>query len=166
MVTSWAADRLDYFRLGTDSACYHESWNGQAWSTYESLGGIFSGPLAFESWRPNRLDISSAQDLILKCTIDGGVVQLGVLQSLAGNRAVACSTVLPPSWLRGITVLMSLVLGWIMLYSIVPGRERSGLVGRALAGISLVFLLLFLGVPISLMFLVLRPIMLCGIKLG
>lgn len=39
-----------YFGLGTDSALWHESWNGNAWSSYESLGGVFTSNIAVTSW--------------------------------------------------------------------------------------------------------------------
>lgn len=29
-VTAWSANRLDFFGLGTDSAAYHDWWNGAA----------------------------------------------------------------------------------------------------------------------------------------
>ena len=60
-VVAWAANRLDAFVIGTDSALYHKAWDGSAWqpspTAYESLGGIVEGPPEVVSWGPNRLDI-------------------------------------------------------------------------------------------------------------
>lgn len=56
-VSSWAANRLDTFALGTDNALWHKWWDGTGWYGWESLGGmIFSAPTAV-SWGPNRIDV-------------------------------------------------------------------------------------------------------------
>ena len=58
---AWAADRLDAFVAGTDSALYHKAWDGSAWQPsvvdYERLGGVFASPPAVASWGPDRLDV-------------------------------------------------------------------------------------------------------------
>lgn len=45
-VVAWGPNRLDIFVTGTDSALYHKSFNGAAWSPsltgYEYLGGNIS----------------------------------------------------------------------------------------------------------------------------
>ena len=45
-VTAWAANRLDVFVTGTDSALYHKWWDGSAWGPsltgYERMGGVIS----------------------------------------------------------------------------------------------------------------------------
>ncbi|RSM61647.1 hypothetical protein DMB66_24335 [Actinoplanes sp. ATCC 53533] len=45
-VTSWGANRLDIFGLGTDRAMYHKAWTGNAWAPspldWERLGGVFT----------------------------------------------------------------------------------------------------------------------------
>ena len=56
-VSSWAANRLDCFTVGTDRALWHKVWNGSTWSAWESLGGeIYSAPAAVCP-RPDRIDI-------------------------------------------------------------------------------------------------------------
>ena len=55
-VASWAANRLDVFFTGSDSALWHAFFDG-SWHGWESMGGnLASGPAAV-SWGPNRLDI-------------------------------------------------------------------------------------------------------------
>jgi hypothetical protein len=43
---AWSANRLDVFVTGTDSALYHEAWDGSAWrpslTGYENLGVVVS----------------------------------------------------------------------------------------------------------------------------
>lgn len=60
-VTTWSANRLDIFGVGTDNAMYHKAWTGSAWypsvSGWENLGGVFNSPPRVVSWSPNRLDI-------------------------------------------------------------------------------------------------------------
>jgi hypothetical protein len=59
-VTSFAADRVDIFGLGTDNGMYHKAWNGSAWvpePDWDALGGEFSSAPAVVSWGNNRLDI-------------------------------------------------------------------------------------------------------------
>jgi hypothetical protein len=56
-VSSWAANRLDVFVLGTDNAIWHAWWDGTRWNAWESLGPtILSSPAAV-SWGPNRIDL-------------------------------------------------------------------------------------------------------------
>jgi hypothetical protein len=55
-VSSWAANRLDTFVIGQDSAMWHKWWGGSAWSGWESLGGVCMGGPAAVSWGPNRID--------------------------------------------------------------------------------------------------------------
>ena len=55
-VSSWAANRLDCFVVGTDSAMWHRWWDGSAWRGWESLGGICTSAPAAVSWGPNRID--------------------------------------------------------------------------------------------------------------
>src|ERR1700739_5134622 len=60
-VTSWGANRLDIFAVGTDGAMYHKDWDGTQWQpvypVWENLGGDFlSAPWAV-SWGTNRLDV-------------------------------------------------------------------------------------------------------------
>jgi subtilisin family serine protease len=54
--TSWAADRLDAFVIGTDSALWHKYWDGNAWRGWFSQGGVCFQGAAAASWAPNRLD--------------------------------------------------------------------------------------------------------------
>jgi subtilisin family serine protease len=53
---SWAANRLDTFVIGGDSAVYHKYWDGSAWSDWGSLGGYCLSAPAAVSWGPNRID--------------------------------------------------------------------------------------------------------------
>jgi hypothetical protein len=59
--TSWGANRLDIFGLGTENQMYHKAWDGTAWlpspTGWEALGGVFDSPPAVVSWGANRLDI-------------------------------------------------------------------------------------------------------------
>ena len=54
-VASWAANRLDTFVIGEDSAMWHKWWDGN-WSGWESLGGGCAGGPAAVSWEQNRID--------------------------------------------------------------------------------------------------------------
>ncbi len=60
-VTSWGANRLDIFGLGTDHQMFHKAWDGSRWHPspvdWEPLGGKFTSPPAVVAWGPNRLDI-------------------------------------------------------------------------------------------------------------
>ena len=56
-VVAWAADRLDIFVVGTDSALWHRWWDGSNWGGWESLGGILVSPPEVVSWGANRLDV-------------------------------------------------------------------------------------------------------------
>lgn len=57
---AWAANRLDVFVIGTDSALYHKWWNGSAWGPsvtgYEGMGGTILSDAQVVAWGPNRLD--------------------------------------------------------------------------------------------------------------
>ena len=59
-VAAWAANRLDVFAVGTNSALYHKWWNGSAWGPsltgYEAMGGVIQGSPEIVSWGANRLD--------------------------------------------------------------------------------------------------------------
>ncbi len=55
--SSRGPDRLDVFVLGTDSALYHQWWDGTAWSGFESLGGICIDEPRVTSWGSDRLDV-------------------------------------------------------------------------------------------------------------
>jgi hypothetical protein len=55
-VSSWAANRLDCFVRGTDSAMWHKWWNGSAWSGWENLGGVLTSGPAAVSWGQFRID--------------------------------------------------------------------------------------------------------------
>jgi Zn-dependent M28 family amino/carboxypeptidase len=39
-IVAWGPDRLDVFVTGPDAALHHKSWDGNAWSDYETLGGV------------------------------------------------------------------------------------------------------------------------------
>jgi len=54
-ITSWSANRLDFFGRGTDSAAYHKWYNGTAWNGYEDLGGILVGPITAVDWGYDRM---------------------------------------------------------------------------------------------------------------
>src|SRR5262249_46663498 len=55
-VSSWGANRLDCFAVGTDRALWRKWWDGTAWRGWENLGGtIYSQPAAV-SWGVNRID--------------------------------------------------------------------------------------------------------------
>jgi hypothetical protein len=56
-VVAWAANRLDIFVVGTDSALWHRWWDGSSWGGWESLGGILASPPEVVSWEANRLDV-------------------------------------------------------------------------------------------------------------
>ena len=43
--------------LGTDSACWHKWWDGNAWGGWESLGGLLISPPTAVCWGPNRIDL-------------------------------------------------------------------------------------------------------------
>jgi serine protease AprX len=53
---SWAANRLDCFVVGIDSAMWHKWWDGAGWRGWESLGGICEAAPAAVSWGPSRID--------------------------------------------------------------------------------------------------------------
>ncbi|QTE30845.1 M43 family zinc metalloprotease [Pengzhenrongella sicca] len=59
-VVSWAANRIDAFVLGTDTAMYHKWWDGNAWgpgvTDYEYMGGVCMSAPEVAAWGPNRLD--------------------------------------------------------------------------------------------------------------
>jgi hypothetical protein len=59
--TSWGANRLDIFALGSDNSMYHKYWDGGAWGPsqtgWDALGGVFNSPPAAVSWGANRFDI-------------------------------------------------------------------------------------------------------------
>ena len=55
-VSSWAANRLDTFVIGEDSAMWHKWWDGANWNGFESLGGGCAGGPAAVSWEQNRID--------------------------------------------------------------------------------------------------------------
>jgi len=54
---SWAPGRLDVFVRGVDSALYHKSFSGSAWSGWEPLGGRLLGNPHAVTVGPGRLDI-------------------------------------------------------------------------------------------------------------
>ena len=53
---SWAANRLDIFVTGTNSAMWHKWWDGSTWRGWENLGGICVSEPAAVSWGNNRID--------------------------------------------------------------------------------------------------------------
>ena len=54
---SWGLNRIDIFARGQDNGLWHLSWNGSAWSAWQSLGGtLTSGPDA-SSCAPGHLDV-------------------------------------------------------------------------------------------------------------
>jgi len=53
---SWSKDRLDVFGIGSDSALWHNWFNGK-WNTWESLGGVCFGKPKAIAARNGRLDI-------------------------------------------------------------------------------------------------------------
>jgi hypothetical protein len=53
---SWGQGRLDVFGRGTDNGLWHRSWEGNAWSGWESQGGGLSSEPAVVAWGPGRLD--------------------------------------------------------------------------------------------------------------
>ena len=55
-VSSWAANRLDAFVIGTDGALFHKFWNAAAWSGWGSLGGTCISAPAAVSRGPNLID--------------------------------------------------------------------------------------------------------------
>lgn len=54
---SWGPDRIDVFAVGTDSAMYHQVWDGFAWSGWMPIGGSFMSAPTVASWAPGRLDV-------------------------------------------------------------------------------------------------------------
>jgi hypothetical protein len=53
----WGRNRIDIFGVGTDTACWHNWWDGTVWGGWESLGGkIVSQPTAV-SRGPNTIDV-------------------------------------------------------------------------------------------------------------
>jgi uncharacterized repeat protein (TIGR01451 family)/fimbrial isopeptide formation D2 family protein len=50
-------DRVDVFVRGGDGAVWHRSFNGAAWSPYESLGGFIQGDPSAVSWDNGRIDV-------------------------------------------------------------------------------------------------------------
>jgi hypothetical protein len=55
-VSSWAANRLDCFVIGSDNAMWHKWWDRSAWRGWESLGGYCVSAPGAVSWGPNRID--------------------------------------------------------------------------------------------------------------
>ena len=61
--TSWGADRIDVFGIGSDSELYHKYWDGSKWgpadTSLESLapGVVFKTGASAVSWGPNRNDV-------------------------------------------------------------------------------------------------------------
>jgi hypothetical protein len=50
-------NQLSVYTIGTDNALYQKSWNGAAWSAWQSLGGICtSAPSAVAS--ASRVDVA------------------------------------------------------------------------------------------------------------
>jgi peroxiredoxin len=57
-VSSWAAERLDVFMVGTDHALWHKWYqSGLGWSAWESLGGSLTSSPAAVSWSNGRIDV-------------------------------------------------------------------------------------------------------------
>lgn len=54
---SYAPNTLDLFGLGTDSAAYHKSYNGAAWSGWDNLGGVFTSNLVASTWGDDEIDV-------------------------------------------------------------------------------------------------------------
>ncbi len=61
-VSSWGANRLDVFVLGTDNAIWHASWNGTAWSSWDTEGnpGVAISSPAAVSWGTDHIDLFAA----------------------------------------------------------------------------------------------------------
>ncbi len=57
---SWAANRIDVFARGGDSAVWHRSWNGQWEANWNLLGGLIQWAPAVSSWGAGRLDVFAA----------------------------------------------------------------------------------------------------------
>ncbi|KAI1183303.1 hypothetical protein F5B17DRAFT_443543 [Nemania serpens] len=56
-VVSWGPNHIDLFALGPENACYHTSWNGISWSSWENLEGQFTSSIKAVSWAPGRIDL-------------------------------------------------------------------------------------------------------------
>jgi len=54
---SWGSNRIDVFTLGADYAVWHNAWNGSAWSSWHSLGGMFTGRPTAVSAALNQIDV-------------------------------------------------------------------------------------------------------------
>lgn len=62
--TTWAPDRIDYFGIDMNNACYHTWWDKNGWNEGEDLGrelgdkGVkLNSGISSVSWGPNRIDI-------------------------------------------------------------------------------------------------------------
>ena len=56
VITAPSAGRFDIFIRGSDNRLWHIFWNGTAWSSWESLGGVLTSAPAVTSWN-GRLDV-------------------------------------------------------------------------------------------------------------
>ena len=55
--SSWGSNRADVFVRGSDSALWHNSWDGTQWVGWETLGGLLNGDPGSVSWGPKRVDV-------------------------------------------------------------------------------------------------------------
>ena len=53
---SWASERIDVFGIGTNSALWHNWYDGK-WNKWEDLGGVCIGKPKAVSARSGRLDV-------------------------------------------------------------------------------------------------------------
>ncbi|WP_198925659.1 hypothetical protein [Dictyobacter vulcani] len=80
--STWAANRLDVFGIGTDNAMYHKTWTGAHWSPFvSSWEGLVASLAVFQVWLPGvRIGwISLAWVAIIVCTIKPGTAPNGFL---------------------------------------------------------------------------------------
>lgn len=54
--SSWAANRVDVFAVGTDRGLWQNTWTG-AWGGWAPLGGIITGDPGAVSWSSGRIDV-------------------------------------------------------------------------------------------------------------
>jgi hypothetical protein len=57
IAVSWGPNRIDIFWRSANNTLVHRSWNGDAWSADEDLGGNLTAAPAVTSWAENEMEV-------------------------------------------------------------------------------------------------------------
>ena len=55
--SSWGANRVDVFAVGTDRGLWQNAWNGTAWGGWTAMGGVITSDPGAVAWSSGRIDV-------------------------------------------------------------------------------------------------------------